>query len=218
MDLSKRPPLFITFEGIDGCGKTTQARLFAERLTDRNVPFIQTREPGGSPFAETLRDILLGPDGAKIPPLSQALLMTAARQDHVHNTIKPALARGEWVLCDRFIDSTTAYQGYGLGLSLPLIQMLHQEIGFLPDLTFIFSLAPEIAAQRRNKRQSTETSNHLDTQEADFYTRAHHGFQKIAAENTNRCHLIPAEDALDDITGRTWRALEGFIQKNATSA
>ena len=112
--------------------------MLAKKLTQENISYITTREPGGSPFAETLRGHLLSGEGKHLSPLTRLFLMTAARTDHIHNIIKPALKKGQWVLCDRFYDSTKAYQGYGEHVDLQLIDTVQSSIGIAPDKTFIF--------------------------------------------------------------------------------
>ena len=190
-------PLFITFEGLDGSGKTTQLKRLSEALTQENIQHICTREPGGEPFAEAMRDLLLHhPASRSISPYTQALCMTAARIEHVKNTIQPARQAGKWVLCDRFTDSTTAYQGYGAGVEHDFLKKLHKRVGCSPDVTFVLQVPPEQAikriAQRTAKPSNGATVNHLDTQTLAFYQRANEGF--IAMTGRRYLHIDGTQD------------------------
>jgi dTMP kinase len=145
---------FIAFEGGEGAGKSTQARLLAAALAARGVDCVVTREPGGTPGAEAIRALLLGTEGEGWNPRAEALLFAAARSDHVERLIRPALAQGKWVICDRFVDSSRAYQGGGGGLSDAEVLDLHQigSQGLLPDLTLLIEVSPDVARQRAAAR------------------------------------------------------------------
>ena len=145
---------FIAFEGGEGAGKSTQARLLAEALEARGVATVITREPGGTPGAEAIRGLLLGTAGEGWHPRAEALLFAAARSDHVERLIRPALDAGRWVICDRFVDSSRAYQGGGGGLSDAEVLELHRvgSGGLLPDLTLLIEVSPEVAARRLAER------------------------------------------------------------------
>ncbi|MBV0899280.1 MAG: dTMP kinase [Wolbachia endosymbiont of Fragariocoptes setiger] len=176
--------MFITFEGIDGCGKTTQSKLLAKYLGqiygENNV--ILSREPGGTDFAEKIREILLFDS---INSISELLLIVSARYEHIKNLLLPALERGKIVICDRFIDSTIAYQGYGLGVDTELIQKLHDLLNVRsPDITFILDISVDIALSRADDKNKYEKMN------IDLYTKIRKGFQNIALNNRNRCHII----------------------------
>jgi dTMP kinase len=172
---------FIAFEGGEGAGKSTQARLLAEALRERTLEVVLTREPGGTEGAEAIRSLLLDPAGPGWEPEAEALLFAAARSDHVARLIRPALERGAWVICDRFIDSTRAYQGGGGGLSDEGILELHRigSGGLLPDLTIMLEAAPDEIAARLARRDGGE-SDRIGGREAEFHERVGQAFRKIA--------------------------------------
>jgi dTMP kinase len=187
---------FITLEGGEGTGKTTQCALLAQALAARGIPTLRTREPGGSPGAELLREILLG---GSIEWSSQAetLLHFAARADHVAQTIQPALAAGTWVVCDRFADSTMAYQGYGKGADRGFVAALAALLGLLPDLTIVLDVADGIADGRR--RQRGGSADHYERQDGAFHCRVRQGFREIATAAPGRCVLLDASGDVADV-------------------
>jgi dTMP kinase len=187
------PGRFITLEGGEGAGKTTQSALLVEALSKRNVAVVRTREPGGSPGAELLRGILL--DGATDwSPRAETLLHFAARAEHVAKTVQPALDAGRWVVCDRFYDSTLAYQGYGQGTDRGFIAEQIRLLGIAPDLTLILDVPDAVAADRRRARGgNTDRYERLD---GAFHARVRQGFRDIAAAEPTRCVLL---DAAGDI-------------------
>jgi dTMP kinase len=180
---------FITFEGGEGAGKSTQTELLAAALRRARIRVRATREPGGSPGAETIRQILLAGERERWDAVSEALLLGAARHDHVSQIIAPALAQGVWVVSDRFCDSTLAYQGYGKGVALGGLASLQRfAIGdFAPDLTVILDLPVEIALVRAAARSPADRFERLDR---DFHERLRLGFRQIAADHPLRCVLI----------------------------
>lgn len=183
---------FIVFEGIDGSGKTTQLRLAAAHLRARGYRVIETREPGGSPGAEAIRSLLLNGPADKWSARTEALLFTAARRDHWEKTIQPALERGDIVLCDRFVDSTRAYQTAGRGIERSVIDRLHElMIGIEPDLVLILDLRPEIARQRFVARGDTE--NRFEQFPPSFHRQLAEAFRALATEAPNRRRLIAAD-------------------------
>ena len=180
---------FITLEGGEGAGKSTQAKLLAAALTNRGLPVLQTREPGGAPGAEVLRSLLLGGSVAWSAP-AETLLHFAARAEHVERTIGPALQVGMWVVCDRFYDSTMAYQGYGLGASRDMIAVLTRLVGVHPDLTLVLDVSEAVAVERQLKRgMHPDRYERLD---ASFHARVNTGFREIAAGAPDRCVLVNA--------------------------
>ena len=180
---------FITLEGGEGAGKSTQAKLLAAALTERGLPVLQTREPGGAPGAEVLRSLLLGGSVAWSAP-AETLLHFAARAEHVERTIGPALQAGMWVVCDRFYDSTMAYQGYGLGASRDMIAALTRLVGVHPDLTIVLDVSEPVAVERQLKRgMDADRYERLD---ASFHARVNAGFRAIAAGAPERCVLVDA--------------------------
>lgn len=181
---------FISLEGGEGAGKTTLARSLCENLQARGLEVVVTREPGGTPGAEILRDILVNGATDRWSPMTEALLMYASRVDHVEKLIKPALDRGAWVICDRFADSTTAYQGAAGGVELAQIALLHRAcLGeFKPDLTLIVDLDPQIGLTRTVKRG--ENASRFERFDSEFHGRLRDAYLVIAAAEPDRCVLL----------------------------
>jgi len=187
---------FITLEGGEGAGKSTQAKLLAAALTDRGLPVLQTREPGGAPGAEILRNLLLGGSVTWSTP-AETLLHFAARAEHVERTIRPALDAGIWVVCDRFYDSTMAYQGYGLGASREMIATLTRLVGVHPDLTIVLDVSEAVAVERQLKRgMDADRYERLD---AFFHRRVRQGFREIAQAAPERCVVVSADRSEQDV-------------------
>ncbi|MCA7009994.1 dTMP kinase [Wolbachia endosymbiont of Tribolium confusum] len=184
--------MFITFEGIDGSGKTTQSELLAnyfKQIQDENN-VVLTREPGGTDFAEKIRGSLLKDN---IDPISELLLLTSMRYEHMKELILPALKEGKTVICDRFIDSTIAYQGYGLGVDLRLIKDLHKLVGIkYPDVTFILNIDVQVGLSRAKDK------NRYEEMDVDFYNKVRKGFQEIAEKEPNRCSVITEIETKSD--------------------
>lgn len=170
---------FITLEGSEGVGKTTNIEFVCRLLTELDIPFIRTREPGGTPLAEALRDAMLTPREENVDGLTELLLVFAARMQHLNNVIRPALERGEWVVCDRFTDASYAYQGYGRGLDLERIATLESWVqdGLQPDLTLLLDLDPNVAEQRMQER----TKDRMESEQLEFYQRVRSGYLSRAA-------------------------------------
>jgi dTMP kinase len=189
---------FITFEGGEGTGKSTQIRLLSQALHRQDIPHIVTREPGGSVGAELIRTLLLTGSTDKWTPVSEALLMYASRAEHWTHTIAPALTTGLWVICDRFADSSLAYQGFGHGISQDFLDDLYrQTVGTQqPHRTYILDLPPAIGLQRSRERLGKELGNsaegRFETYDLDFHERVHRGFLDIAHKNPNRCLVMNA--------------------------
>lgn len=195
---------FITFEGIDGAGKSTHVESVAQRLRERGADLVQTREPGGTPLAESLRDLFLHQD---MDGLTEALLVFAARRDHVQRVIAPALAAGRTVLCDRFTDASFAYQGGGRGMDLQVLGTLAQWVqqGREPDLTFWFDVDPAIAAGRRAQARDADRLEQLDL---DFFTRVREGYQRRAEAVPGRIVRIDAGDTIEGVAAQIRAELE----------
>lgn len=188
------PPLFITFEGLDGSGKSTHLRRAAAWLTERGIPHLVTHEPGGTPLGDALRAVFLDSRWGAMDGMVELLLVFASRRQHLLEVIEPALAAGRHVLCDRFTDSTRAYQGYGRGVPLPLIEQVDRLAtgGRTPDHTLLFDLPEEAARERGHSagRRERGTADRLDAEALDFYRRVRHGFLALARCEPGRFHLI----------------------------
>lgn len=198
--------LFITFEGGEGAGKTTQARKLKEYLEGEGFEVVLTREPGGTPEAEKIRDLLVQRDSGNWTPMAECVLFFAARQMHIETLIKPALADGKIVICDRFTDSTRAYQGYGRGFDLKAIESLNDIVigKFQPDLTLIFDLPVEDGLQRSLSQKAKasgleSTEDKFEKLDHDFHERMRQGYLEIARQNSERCVIIDASRLPDDI-------------------
>ena len=193
-----RAARFITLEGGEGAGKSTQARHLADALCALGVPVLRTREPGGAPGAEQLRALLLSGEVNWAAP-AETLLHFAARAEHVAKAIRPALEAGMWVVCDRYYDSTMAYQGWGQHADRPMIAALSEMIGLHPDLTFVLDVSPDVAARRLAGRGGG--TDRYERQDPGFHARVRAGFRAIAAAAPARCRLVDAdanEDAVAD--------------------
>jgi dTMP kinase len=183
---------FITFEGGEGAGKSTQARRLAARLEAAGYETVLTREPGGTPGAEAIRTLLLDPT-SEIAPLADTLLHFAARADHVARVIRPAIERGAVVICDRFYDSTMAYQGFGMGVDVGVIATLVRLIGLIPDVSLFLEL-PEVEAKQRLLARGL-AADRYDLMGAEIRARIANGFVSIAAAEPERCVVIDAAPA-----------------------
>jgi len=198
---------FITFEGGDGAGKSTQVRLLQDSLLAAGIGVVTTREPGGTEQAERIRNLLLQRDSGRFEPLTEALLHFAARHEHLTQKIQPALARGAFVISDRFADSTRAFQGYGMGLDSDSIEKLYQvAVGdFAPDLTFVFDIDPEVGLSRSLKQNASsarvleKTEDRYERMGAEFQRRLRQGFLDIAKAEPLRCVLIDAAQPVEAI-------------------
>jgi dTMP kinase len=200
---------FITFEGGEGSGKSTQIKTLAERLNGAELRTIVTREPGGSPGAEIIRHLLLSGMGKLLGPETETLLFAAARDDHVHAVIEPALNEGIWVLCDRFFDSTRAYQGR-LGKVEPklLNAMQRVTIGDLkPDLTIVLDVPVEVGMQRATARRGDGAPDRFEAEDVKFHEGLREAYRQIAAMEPERCVLIDANAAPGVVAARVWTAL-----------
>lgn len=188
--------VFITLEGGEGTGKTTQIRMMAEALAARGISVITTREPGGTPGAEKLRELLVQRDGGNWDPMTETLLLFAGRRDHLVNRIWPAMEAGQWVISDRFADSTRAYQGVGKGLDPAAIEGLYKlAVGdFRPDLTLILDVPAEIGLERSTKRNKAvaSTEDRFERLGLAFHEKLRQGYLAIAARERDRCCLIDA--------------------------
>ena len=190
---------FITLEGGEGAGKSTQIKLLLPWLRERGIDVVQTREPGGATGAERIRDLLVTGAADRWTPMAETLLHYAARADHLDRAIRPALASGKWVVCDRFADSTTAYQGYGHGVPLDVINSLFAAVvgDTAPDLTLILDLAPADGLGRAATRSDHE--NRYEQMALEFHGRLRDGFLAIASREPARCAVIDASRGIDAV-------------------
>lgn len=207
--------IFISFEGGEGSGKSTQIRLLEQWFRHRGRDVIVTREPGGSPGAEEIRALLLTGDPGRWDAVTEALLMFASRRDHVERTIRPALAQGQVVLCDRFADSSVAYQGYGHGLGPDFIRQLWKlAIGdFKPDLTLMMDLPIETGLARAGARFANVSAaeDRFEKMELAFHCRLQQGFREITAMEPKRCRVIDADGDVETVSSRISTVMEEFL-------
>lgn len=199
--------LFITFEGADGCGKTTQLNMLAEYLTEKGFDVVVTREPGAKGLGEKLRDILLNYEGV-VSDRCEAFLFLADRAQHVDVIVKPAVALGKIVLCDRHTDSTVTYQGYGRGQDIDRINLLNNIAtdGMKPDLTFVFDIDVETSQQRVGAEK-----DRMESAGMDFHNRVRQGYLKLAENEPNRIKVIDAKKSIPDIHAEVIKILDNKI-------
>jgi len=198
---------FITFEGGEGGGKSTQARLLAQALQASGIDALLTREPGGAPGAEQIRKLLVEGETARWDAMSETLLHYAARRDHVRGTIRPALDAGRWVVSDRFADSTMAYQGYGRGVDRAFVRMLCDHVvgDTRPDLTLVLDLPVEQGLARAARRADGE--DRYERMDAEFHRRLREGFAAIVRDNPDRCVTIDASGAMQAVQAKVRAAV-----------
>ena len=202
---------FITLEGIEGAGKSTVAQQASEWLAARGLTTRVTREPGGTPLAERVRKIVLERGPEAVAPRAETLLMFAARSIHVENLIRPALARGEWVICDRFTDATRAYQGYGRGIDAAWIEQLAAAVhgDLQPDCTLLLDLPVEVGLSRARGR-SGMAADRFEAEAVEFFERVRQGYLRIARHEPARVRVIDAAGALPAVIDQVTRALESL--------
>jgi dTMP kinase len=197
---------FLTFEGIEGVGKTTQVARLAQAMAERGIAHVVTREPGGTPLAERIRDLVLTPGSERVPDAAELLLMFAARSVHLENWIEPSLAAGRWVICDRFTDASYAYQGAGRGLALEAIAQLERLVqgARRPDLTLLLDVPVGVGlarARARNSRAqgSSSTADRFERERVEFFERVRAGYLARASAEPARIAVIDASRAEDDV-------------------
>ncbi|MBI5620603.1 dTMP kinase [Candidatus Gottesmanbacteria bacterium] len=195
---------FITFEGGEGAGKSIQVEILASHLREKGYPIVVTREPGGTRIGEQIRAITHNQENVDMEATTEAYLMAAARAQHVAQIIEPAIAAGKIVLCDRYVDSSIAYQGFGRKLGADTIASLNALAinEAKPDLTLLLSVTPKVGNKRRTK--SAKTKDRLDLQQHDFYTRVHDGYLALAKKEPNRYVVINAENSIVDVAQTIW--------------
>lgn len=202
---------FITFEGGEGAGKSTQIRRLAAALREHAPEVVVTREPGGTPFAEKLRSVILAGKARDFGDVGEALLFSAARIDHIDRLIRPALARGAFVLCDRFADSTRAYQGARGGVEDNMLATLEMVTlaGVRPDLTFILDIAPEAGMERAKLRRGQGAVDRFEAEDLGFHRQLREKFLEIARAEPERCRVIDAAQPEDEVARAIWSACVG---------
>lgn len=190
--------IFITFEGPDGSGKSTQIRNLVQYVEEKGYPYVLTREPGGTHIGDAIRSILLDPDHTELTDQTEVLLYAASRAQHIREVILPALKSGKIVLCDRFVDASIAYQGYGLGLSIEDVRLVNQfAVGTLePDRTYLIDISPEAARTRINNRNSeTQGPDRIELKNLAYHNQVREGFHHIYRENRKRICMIDGNRA-----------------------
>jgi dTMP kinase len=204
---------FITFEGGEGAGKSTQAGRLADRLRQHAIGVLVTREPGGSPGADIMRHVLLSGAAKPLGPLVETMLFAAARDDHVHATIGPALEAGKWVICDRYIDSTRVYQGVMGSVDPLLIRALERltAADAMPDLTFILDLSPKAGLRRAAERRGRAVADRFETESLEFHTILRQAYREIAEAEPRRCVLIDADRPADWIADEIWAVVNARL-------
>lgn len=205
---------FITLEGGEGAGKSTQVRLLAAKLEEQGHKVVVTREPGGAPGAEAIRRLIVNGDTDRWTPRTEALLMFAAREDHLAQTIRPALARGEWVVCDRFVDSTMAYQGVAQGLGSKFVNDLRELVvgDDMPALTLVLDLSPETGLARAGRRANGE--DRYERMEIEFHQTLRQAFLNIAKNEPERCVVIDAERGEAEVAEAIWAVVRGYLDRD----
>jgi len=210
--MSTRTGLFITFEGGEGCGKSTQAKILYRKMQEANISCILTQEPGGTPLGNEVRDLLKTKRPLNIYPKTELLLFAACRAQIVTEVIQPSLDSGKTVICDRFADSTTVYQGYGRGLDLNLIQSINDLAthGLKPDLTILLDMRPQISIQRKSNRMN----DRFDTEDMLFHQKVREGYLELAKQEPSRWFIIDGKEPVDTISLLIWQKVNGLLQQS----
>jgi dTMP kinase len=208
--------LFITLEGIEGCGKSTQVRLLSEALKERGLDCAITREPGGTPIGGKIREILLNPDHKGMAPEAELLLYAADRAQHVREVIKPSIDGGKVVICDRFTDATLAYQGFGRGLDMALINELNRiaSLGIRPDLTLLLDCPVEMGIKRaveRNSKRGHIRDDRFEREALGFHRRVRDGYLAIAEKEPERVKVMDASRDVETVHREIWRFVSSRV-------
>jgi len=203
--------LFITFEGIDGCGKSTQISRFEAILKEKGIPSVVTREPGGTRIGQAIRKIVLNLDNTHIVPLAELFLYEADRAQHVSEVINPALEAGKWVICDRYFDATTVYQGVVLGRHEKLIEQLNREatLGCQPDITFLLDCPAEVGLERRAKRDKRR--DRFERKTLDFHIKIRYGYLALANKHKDRFEIIDSRLPEDQVARRIREIISPYL-------
>jgi len=213
--------MFITFEGIEGSGKTTHMGLAAERLKSEGYPVFQTREPGGTPIGERIRSVLLSPEHADMSPMAELLLYEASRAQLIEEHVRPEMEKGSLVLCDRYFDATTAYQGYGRGLDLNLVEGLNLIAGqgIEPDLTVLLECSVEQGLERvrnryRNRMQGVDQGvlDRMEAEDKGFHERIRQGYLRLAEKHGERIRVVDASGDVEAVHGKVMDCLSQALK------
>lgn len=209
--------MFITFEGIEGCGKTTQVDNLVKHLELNNIRCMKTLEPGGTEIGQGIRKILLDSKNTHLSPLAELILYAADRAQHVNEVIKPGLDHGKWVVCDRFFDATVAYQGFGRGMDMELIEMLNNQatVGICPDLTILMDCSEDIGLRRaieRNKNENLEDQGRFEKEKMEFHHKVRNGYLMLADKYKDRFRIIDATGTIDEVKQDIFNLLAPYIK------
>ena len=209
--------MFITFEGIEGCGKTTQVNLLVNYLEEKNIVCLKTLEPGGTDIGQEIRKILLNSKNTHLSSLTELILYAADRAQHVSEVIKPALDQGKWVICDRFFDATVAYQGFGRGMNMELIDFLNSQAaaGISPDLTILMDCPEDIGLKRaldRNKILNQEDQGRFEKEKMEFHLKVREGYLNLSERHSSRFRIIDASRSIDEVNQDIKTLLDTYIQ------
>lgn len=214
--MSKRG-IFITFEGVEGSGKTTQAALFCDYLRNQSLEVVETREPGGTSLGEAIRNMLLSPSNSVPTPVSELLLFLAARAQQVSEVIAPAIASGKWVVCDRFSDSTLAYQGYGRAIDVEGIRKVNDLAtgGLKPDMTILLDLDIEIGIKRAlaetGEFPGVGNGDRMEREAGEFHNLVRNGYLELAKQEPGRIKVVPATGSIEKVHGIVVSLVESFL-------
>jgi dTMP kinase len=208
--------LFITFEGIEGCGKSTQLKLIAEKLSTRGIPCFCTREPGGTEIGKQIRKIQLSESSTGLLPLSEALLYMSDRFQHVMEVVRPRIDAGDLVLCDRYHDSTLAYQGYAREIPLEWLQQIWQKSGFAmdPDLTMLFDVSPEVGLKRSFRKLQKENLDEwrFEKEKIEFHKKVREGFLTLSLLQPQRIKVIDGNGSVEEVHQKTVQILKPVLE------
>jgi len=206
---------FITFEGIEGSGKTTQIQLLSNRVEELGIDHLLTREPGGTPIGDQIRNLVLDARNKAMTPTCELLLYAAARAQHIEQVIRPAIEAGRLVLCDRFLDATMAYQGYGRGIRHDLIDALHglETLSLRPDLTFLFDIDARVGLERARGRDTTAATQltRFEQEGLAFHERVRAGYLEMARQEPGRFVIVDARGSVETVQRRVGEAIDRFL-------
>lgn len=205
--------LFITLEGPDGSGKTTQVARIAEYLTQNKIDFIQTREPGGTRISDKIRALILNPEHKEMHDLTEVLLYAASRAQHVHEKILPALEGGKVVLCDRFVDASLAYQGFGLGVGEEPVLLVNRiaTSGLVPDRSYFIDVSPEVGRERMTARYGTGSLDRIEQKDLSYHERVREGFKHIFSNQEKRIHRVNGEQDTETVFAEIVKDLDKLL-------